>query len=275
MLRERACAPSWRVLILWLLSGCSAPAILSASREAKCYAQLSEARRASADNMRQRVDRLIAVAHAYPNCPHAATAIQQAVHLVMEGGEAVQVGRLHRALTDLTNRSENVAVDALWWRARLESAGLRNPWLARRTLRALIERAPGHARTDEALWMLADIYRGVGAWEHALRAYEVLIQQRFDRGWFVGSERSPYAARAALLIADINAFVFQRIETARDGYRQFRADFSDSPLYLDATFGLVHCLRLLKQEKAARDMLLASQHMIVSSRHQRIFDHMH
>ena len=48
--RDWSCAPSWRVLILWLLSGCSAPAILSVSREAKCYAQLSEARRATADN---------------------------------------------------------------------------------------------------------------------------------------------------------------------------------------------------------------------------------
>ena len=105
-------ALSASVLILLLLAGCSAPAVLSVNREAKCYAQLSEARRATGDDLGQRVDALLAVAHTYSNCPHAATAIQQAVHLVIDSGEPVQIGRLHRALTQLTNRSDTIAVEA-------------------------------------------------------------------------------------------------------------------------------------------------------------------
>ena len=78
MLRDWSRALSASVLILLLLAGCSAPAVLSVNREAKCYAQLSEARRATGDDLGQRVDALLAVAHLF-ELPPTATAIQQAV----------------------------------------------------------------------------------------------------------------------------------------------------------------------------------------------------
>ncbi|MEE2758350.1 MAG: hypothetical protein VYA30_16950 [Myxococcota bacterium] len=217
-----------------------------------------------------RVKALYEVAKAYPSSQSAPIALQQATRIAINAGHTETQTWLASKLTKLSEPPGSLSAECLWLNARLMIEGLGDYPAARQLLRRLYTQHAISPRADNALWTLADLYRAVGAWKHAHKTYRILAQHRLDRGWLIGSLRSPYTAQAALLKADIEAYIFDDFPAAVGSYRSFLTHFNDSLFMDDALLSLAYCYLRTHEKNAAEDVLAQLDKRALSTRQSEI-----
>ena len=216
---------------------------------------LSKARHIDARQVSKKVRAFLNVAWTHRTTPYAPIALQQAVQLAIHAERTTVHQWLGAELLKLSQNKDELGAESLWLYARLQVDGVGDYAEARRSLRQLYRRYGDSPRRDNALWYLADIYRAIGAWKHAHKTYAILAQHRVERGWFIGSLRSPYTAKAALFKADIEAYVFLDYASAIRSYRSFVSRFRDSTLVDDALISMAACYLKSDQIEKGRAVL--------------------
>ena len=182
--------------------------------ESAAQTRLETARQIDKEQTFDRVTALFNVACAYPKTQYAAIALQQATRTAIHANRRDVSLWLGSKLAELSETERGLSAESIWLKARLMVDGFGDYPAARQLLRRLYTHHAGSPRADNALWMLADLYRVIGAWRKAHETYGILAQHRLDRGWFIGSLRSPYTAKAALLKADIEAYILDDFAAA-------------------------------------------------------------
>lgn len=71
-------------------------------------------------------------------------------------------------------------------------------------LHALATEQPTHPLADDALWLLAHLYRHIGLWAQAAQTFEAATFDREGTSWFVGSYRRPRQPDAGLWVARVH-----------------------------------------------------------------------
>lgn len=162
-------------------------------------------------------------------------------------------------LGDLAARHPDalVADNALWWRAHVQLVRLQDLAGARATLRALVEQAPTSPLVDDALWVLADLYRRQGAFDRAVGAYEALLGIRNETSLLVGSYRSRRLDDAALRVGDLHLWARRDPAAAARAYDRCLADFDTSVVRDDCWWGLAAARQAADDAAGARVALEA------------------
>lgn len=133
--------------------------------------------------------------------------------------------------------------NAAWWRSEVQLRSLGDLGAARTTLRAMVARWPESPLLDDALWRLAKIQRRQGAWRHAIRTLEALIEVRDEHSYLVGTYRSVYLDDAQLAIGWIYLAELREPDAALEAFDALVARFSTSVLVDDALWGRVVALK--------------------------------
>jgi TolA-binding protein len=150
-----------------------------------------------------------------------------------------------------------VADNARWWQAYVRLVRLNDVAGARASLRALVERWPDSPLVDDALWVLADLYRRQGAFDRAVGAYEALLGIRNETSLLVGSYRSRRLDDAALRVGDLHLWARGDAPAAARAYRRCLADFDTSVVRDDCWWGLAAARHAADDATGARAALEA------------------
>ena len=240
------------VLLLGVLSiwGCGADPVRDGTYDERGQDHLVRARQVSTQEPIPRLRAFVSVVEAYPRSPAARTALQQMTEFAVMSRDKTVMSKSVAYLKAWQTEGMEIAAEARWWHAHLSIYGYGNLKAARSILRGLVTAYPEHDRIDDALWLLGDIYRRQGAWIEARHICRTLAQFRREHGWAIGSERGRFADDAALLLADIDAFILKKPMAAVRGYEHFIAYFSDSVLLVHARLALAEVLLRLGRQRS-------------------------
>ena len=143
----------------------------------------------------------------------------------------------------LRHARSDVADNALWWAADLRLNALGDVAGAKRLLAQIAQTWPQGAMVDDALWLLALLYRRQGQWGDAIATYDALAHIQPGKSFMVGSYRSRRLDDALLARADVYMHGLKDCAAAAQAYRALLDAFESSVLRDDALFGLIQAQR--------------------------------
>jgi tetratricopeptide (TPR) repeat protein len=245
----RAAAAFWGV---FAAMGCGSDQFKLRQYDQSGHERLVFARTLPTADTSTRIAGFATVIDDYPQSPSARTALQQLTEYAVSSQRRPVITTVIARLKAWGEGTSDIAAESRWWLAHALIYGYGDLPAARQALRRLVAAYPDHDRLDDTLWLLGDIYRRQGAWAEARHVYCVLAKLRDEHGWAIGSNRGRFADDAALLIADIDAFILKRPNKAVAAYKHFIERFNDSVLIVHGRLALAEIQLQLGRKDALK-----------------------